>query len=112
MNNLNPSITTRAAGLLSEAADLITTASDQVPSDRALGGLARLTCEYLAKARQHLATADCSAVPQLLIDAITTIEAFRRLVGVVGPQPSALAALAGTYVLDATLALTEAEVPA
>jgi hypothetical protein len=98
---------TRVAALLSESADLIATAGEHARTDSTLVGLARLTHERLAAARQHLATMDCSTVPQLLADAGTTLEAFRRLAAIAGnAQARALASLAGTYALDAAKAMS------
>ena len=103
--------TTRLADLLSEAADQIAAAGDMAPADSTLVGLARLTSERLAEAQHQLAAHDCSALHQPIIDAATTIDAFRRLANRDShPQAGAVAALAGTFIVDAALTLRGDEV--
>lgn len=103
--------TSRLADLLREAADQIAAAGDMTPTDSTLVGLVRLTGERLAEAQRQLAAHDCSALHLPLIDAATTIDAFRRLASRDShPQAGAVAALAGTFLVDAALTLRGDEV--
>ena len=102
--------TTRLADLLREAADQIAAAAEMAPTDSTLVGLARLTGERLADAQRQLAAHDCSALHLPLADAATTIDAFRRLASRDSHQAGAVAALAGTFAVNAALILRGDEV--
>lgn len=107
---LTQSSITRLADLLREAADQIAAAAEMAPTDSTLVGLARLAGERLAEAQRRLTAHDCSALHLPLIDAATTIDAFRRLASRDSHQAGAVAALAGNFVLSAALALRGDEV--